>query len=78
MKKKILIAFTFICVLIVFFIMKEEKEENICFDITHRGKYPVNPYCTKCHGQDGVKLHKCSNPNGEDKYCRVCGKFIIE
>lgn len=64
----------FICILVGFFII---KEEYICFDITHRGKYPVNPYCTKCHGNDGFIIHECSNPNGKDKYCRVCGKVVI-
>lgn len=74
MKKKILIGFIFICILSNIFII---KEGNICFDITHRGKYPVNPHCTKCNDTDGITLHKCANPNGKDKYCRVCGKFII-
>lgn len=66
--------FIFICILSGFFIINEEK---ICFDITHRRKYPANPYCTKCHGCDGIIQHECSNPNGKDKYCRVCGKFVI-
>lgn len=48
-----------------------------CFDDTHRGIYPVNPYCTKCHGRDGFTQHECTNPNGEDKYCRLCGKKVV-
>lgn len=48
-----------------------------CFDNTHRGIYPVNPYCTKCHGRDGIVQHKCTNPNGEDKYCSSCGKIVV-
>lgn len=49
-----------------------------CFDDTHRGIYPVNPHCTKCHGRDGIIQHECTNPNGEDKYCRLCGKIVVD
>lgn len=48
-----------------------------CFDYTHREIYPINPYCTKCHGRDGIVQHECRNPNGEDKYCSSCGKIVI-
>lgn len=48
-----------------------------CFNDTHRGIYPVNPYCTKCHGRDGIVQHKCRNPNGKDKYCSSCGKIVV-
>jgi len=50
---------------------------NFCFDKTHRGVYPVNPYCSKCRGRDGIVMHECTNPNGEDKYCSVCGKIEV-
>ena len=50
---------------------------NFCFDKTHRGVYPVNPYCSKCHGRDGITVHECTNPNGKDKYCSVCGKIEV-
>lgn len=48
-----------------------------CFDDTHRKIYPVNPYCTKCHGRDGIVEHECTNPNGENKYCSSCGKIVV-
>ena len=48
-----------------------------CFDVTHRWIYPVNPYCTKCCGRDGIVQHECTNPNGNDKYCSSCGKIIV-
>ena len=48
-----------------------------CYDNSHRGVYPVNPYCEKCGVRDGIVMHKCTNPNGEEKYCRVCGKLLF-
>lgn len=48
-----------------------------CFADSHVGKYPVNPYCTKCHGRDGIVQHDCRNPNGAEIYCRTCGKISI-
>ena len=50
---------------------------SYCKDNTHRGVFPVNPYCTKCHGRDGIVQHECTNPNGIDKYCSSCGKKVL-
>ena len=47
-----------------------------CYEVSHKGVYPVNPYCEKCRGRDGDIQHECTNPNGEEKYCRVCGKIV--
>ncbi|MBP3595864.1 MAG: hypothetical protein J6J60_00465 [Clostridia bacterium] len=74
MIKKILIIIFIICIgLFIFFSM---INNNYCKDEAHRGIYPVNPYCTKCHDRDGVKKHECKNPNGKDKYCSSCGKKL--
>lgn len=82
-KKKIIIGILAVLIIITSVIivdmikLKNESIENICVDITHRGKHPVNPCCPKCGQNDGIIQHKCSNPNGIDKYCRVCGKVVI-
>ena len=47
-----------------------------CYEVSHREIYPVNPYCEKCRGRDGDIQHECRNPNGKEKYCRVCGKIV--
>ena len=49
-----------------------------CFDKVHKEKYPVNPYCTKCHVIDGDVQHECKNPNGKDIYCSSCGKIVVK
>lgn len=49
-----------------------------CTDESHKDAYPVNPYCEKCGGKDGIVQHECINPNGEDKYCRTCGKIVAD
>lgn len=65
-------------ILIIFIIIVLGIINNSCCnDETHRGTYPVNPYCEKCHGKDGIVQHECTNPNGTDKYCRECGKSVI-
>ena len=76
MLKKILILMliVFIIILIALGII----DNSYCKDNTHRGVFPVNPYCTKCNGRDGVALHECTNPNGMDIYCRVCGRKVID
>lgn len=51
--------------------------EPFCCESAHIGKYPVNPYCTKCRGRDGVIQHECRNPNGKEIYCRTCGKIVV-
>ena len=75
MLKKILIL-----IVLVFFIILISLgiiNNSYCKDNTHRGVFPVNPYCTKCHGRDGVVQHECTNPNGIEKYCRSCGKKVV-
>ena len=47
-----------------------------CYEVSHREVYPVNPYCEKCRRRDGDIQHECTNPNGKEKYCRVCGKIV--
>lgn len=74
MFKKILVILLVIILLIV--LVLGLINNYYCKDETHRDVYPVNPYCTKCHGKDGIKQHECTNPNGKDKYCRSCGKKI--
>lgn len=49
---------------------------TFCYEVSHREVYPVNPYCEKCRGRDGDIQHECTNPNGKEKYCRVCGKIV--
>lgn len=74
MKKNIfLIGISLTIIFIILIIINE----TFCFDKKHRKIYPVNPYCTKCHGRDGVVQHECKNPNGRDKYCSSCGKIVI-
>ena len=52
------------------------ENSDYCTDNTHREVYPVNPYCTKCKGRDGIVPHECTNPNGIDKFCPSCGKIV--
>ena len=47
-----------------------------CYEVSHREVYSVNPYCEKCRGRDGDIQHECRNPNGKEKYSRVCGKIV--
>lgn len=65
-------------VFIMIFILIIQVNNSYCKDESHRGVFPVNPYCTKCHNRDGIKKHECSNPNGEEKYCRTCGKKLYK
>ena len=48
-----------------------------CSEQSHRDVFPVNPHCSKCNNIDGIVRHKCTNPDGEDKYCTSCGKIIL-
>lgn len=73
MLKKILIIVISIGLFVFLVFM---LDSSYCTDKTHRGIFPVNPYCTKCHGADGFVQHKCTNPNGIDKYCPSCGKIV--
>lgn len=74
MKKLIVLA---LVILILIFGIGITVNNAFCFNDNHKGIYPVNPCCTKCHGRDGIVQHECKNPNGKDKYCRVCGKIVI-
>lgn len=76
-KKVIVICFIILIVIGLTFIIKN-KGNIYCTDEAHRDAYPVNPYCEKCKGRDGVVQHECTNPNGEDKYCRTCGKIVAD
>ena len=49
----------------------------LCLNHNHRDVYPVNPICPKCGQHDGIVAHTCSNPDGKDKYCSVCGKIVL-
>ena len=73
-KNFILVIIAIIILLITFATI---IDTSYCKDNTHRGVFPVNPYCTKCHGRDGIVQHECTNPNGIDKYCRSCGKKVV-
>ena len=74
MKKIIVIIFISLILMCIFGMF---LNKIVCFNNYHRGVYPVNPYCTKCHGRDGDVKHNCTNPNGKDKYCSVCGKIVV-
>ena len=76
MKKGILLIIILIILLGLGIAIIINVNKEYCYNISHRGAYPVNPYCEKCGGRDGIVMHECTNPNGEKKYCRVCGKLI--
>lgn len=76
MKKIIILILISLILILGIFGIRIIVNNMFCFDGTHRGIYPVNPYCTKCQGRDGIVQHECSNPNGEDKFCSSCGKII--
>lgn len=74
MKKPIVILLIFVGLASVVWIIN-----NIfCFNDAHRDIYPVNPYCTRCRGRDGIVQHECTNPDGREMYCRSCGKIVIK
>ncbi len=75
MKKPILILLIFLILVFSFWTI---ISNSFCFDSTHRGIYPVNPYCTRCRGRDGIVQHECTNPDGREIYCRSCGKIVFE
>ena len=75
MNKKIIISII-IFIIVIMLTMFLINANTYCMDKTHRGIYPVNPYCTKCKGRDGIVQHECTNPNGIDKYCSSCGKIV--
>ena len=72
--KKIIIV---IVVLLFILLLGIIINNTYCFNNGHKGVYPVNSFCTKCHGRDGIVQHECANPNGMDKYCRRCGKIVL-
>lgn len=37
----------------------------------------VAPFCESCGDRDGIRLHECTNPDGESIFCRECGKIKI-
>lgn len=67
-----------IVVAVVMAIGVNVSNNELCYEIEHRGIYPVNPYCERCGRRSGFIQHKCTNPNGKEKYCRVCGKIMSE
>ena len=69
MKKSIIIIVAIVMAVVI-------NKNKFCYEVGHREEYPVNPYCEKCGERDGVVQHECKNPNGENKYCRVCGKIV--
>jgi len=75
LKKFFILAIIAIIILLITFGI---INTSYCKDNTHRGVFPVNPYCTKCHGRDGIVQHKCSNPDGIDKFCSSCGKIVAK
>ena len=77
MKKSIIGAVILLTIVaIVIAVVINTYNNKLCYEAGHRGVYPVNPYCEKCGGRDGIVQHECQNPNGEEKYCRVCGKIV--
>lgn len=76
MKKKI--GIVVIIIIIIVALMFLTYSNIYCNDKNHRGKFPTNPYCTRCHGIDGIVPHKCTNPNGTEKYCSSCGKIVLK
>lgn len=76
MRKKIIVICIIVLIILGLGIIIKNKRNIYCTDESHRDTYPVNPYCEKCRGIDGVVQHECTNPNGEEKYCRTCGKVV--
>lgn len=74
MKKFIIFIFIIILLILIIGIF---LNNTFCFNTYHKDSFPVNPYCTKCHGRDGIVQHECKNPNGKDRYCRTCGKIVF-
>ena len=62
---------------VVLFLLAGLTSVSLCCDTSHIGQYPVNPYCTKCQGRDGIVQHECQKPNGRERYCRTCGKIVL-
>jgi len=77
MKKSIMIIIILLIVLGLGITITINGNKEYCYDNSHRGVYPVNPYCEKCGVRNGIVMHECTNPNGEEKYCRVCGKLLF-
>ena len=78
--KKVLFTMVILLIilgLVVGYIVIMNGNKEYCYDTSHRGVYPVNPYCEKCGARDGIVMHQCTNPNGKEKYCRVCGKIVF-
>ena len=69
----ICIVLALILIAIVSGIVSSKKPFH-CHDVSHRTYYVANPYCPKCRDRDGIATHECSNPDGENIYCHVCGK----
>lgn len=65
------------CVVILLLLAGWMAFVSLCCDVSHVGQYPVNPYCTKCQGRDGIIQHECQKPNGRERYCRTCGKIVL-
>lgn len=76
MIKKVLIIFIIVIIALGLVFIIKNNDDMYCTDETHRDAYPVNPYCKKCRGIDGIVQHECTNPNGKDKYCALCGKIV--
>ena len=76
MKKGIIIIIILLAILGLVYAIIINGHKEYCYDVSHRGVYPVNPYCEKCGARDGIVMHKCTNPDGKEKYCRVCGKIV--
>jgi hypothetical protein len=77
MKKSIInVVILLMIVVIVIVLYVNTNRNDLCYEVEHRGVYPANPYCERCGSQSGIIQHECKNPNGEKKYCRVCGKII--
>ena len=76
MRKKVIVKCFIILIVIGLAFIIKNKGNIYCTDESHRDAYPVNPYCEKCRGKDGIVQHECINPNGKDKYCRTCGKEV--
>lgn len=74
MRKKIILGVLITIIVIflgLFFI------NTFCFELSHRGEFPVNAYCSTCGEQGGIAEHICKNPNGKPIYCSSCGKIKI-
>ena len=79
MKKSIICVIILLIILVIGIVINVNIVNNMfCYEVSHREVYPVNPYCERCGGRDGIVQHECKNPKGEEKYCKVCGEIVFK